>query len=124
MISTARPFDATTQVPDVAAAFMGMGSFNILWIGLLVTVVAVTMNWSNSRLGYWLNLAVVGATDAGLVWALLAPGYMACCSRSLWCSPASHASRCGRSGQAFSHPDGGRSRRGGGLDEGRPLAST
>lgn len=41
MISTARPFDATTQVPDVAAAFMGMGSFNILWIGLLVTVVAV-----------------------------------------------------------------------------------
>jgi hypothetical protein len=77
MISTARPFDATTQVPDVAAAFMGMGSFNILWIGLLVTVVAVTMNWSNSRLGYWLNLAVVGATDAGLVWALLAPGYMA-----------------------------------------------
>jgi len=78
MISTARPFDAqATVVPGASAAFMGMGAFNLLWIGALVTVVAVTLNWRNSRLGYWLNLGIVGATDAGLLWALLVPGIMA-----------------------------------------------
>jgi len=78
MISTARPFDAqATAVPGASAAFMGMGAFNLLWIGVLVTVVAVTLNWRNARLGYWLNLGVVGATDAGLLWALLVPGVMA-----------------------------------------------
>ena len=60
-----------------AAAFMGMGAFNILWIGLLVTVVAVTLNRRKSRLGYWLNLGIVGATDLGLLVALLLPGTMA-----------------------------------------------
>jgi hypothetical protein len=54
-----------------------MGAYNILWIGLLVIVIAVGMNWRNSALGYWLNLAVVGATDLGLLVALLLPGYMA-----------------------------------------------
>jgi hypothetical protein len=78
MISTARPFDAqAAAVPEASAAFMGMGAFNLLWIGALVTVVAVTLNWRNARLGYWLNLGIVGATDAGLLWALLVPGIMA-----------------------------------------------
>jgi hypothetical protein len=78
LISSGRPFDPKAQaVPDVAAAFMGMGAYNILWIGLLVIVIAVGMNWRNSALGYWLNLAVVGATDLGLLVALLLPGYMA-----------------------------------------------
>jgi hypothetical protein len=78
MISSARPLGPEeAAVPSAAAAFMGMGAFNILWIGLLVTVVAITMNWRNSRLGYWLNLGVVGATDLGLLVALLLPGTMA-----------------------------------------------
>lgn len=78
MISSGRPFDpAAGSVPAVAGAFMGMGAFNILWIGVLVAVLALTLNWRNSRLGYWLNLGIVGATDAGLVVALLVPGYMA-----------------------------------------------
>lgn len=78
LISSARRFDtATESVPTVAAAFMGMGAFNVLWIGALVAVIAVTQNWHNSRGGYWLNLGIVGATDAGLLVALLLPGYMA-----------------------------------------------
>jgi len=78
MISSARPLDdASAAVPAAAAAFMGMGAFNIMWIGVLVTVIAVTLNWKNSRLGYWLNLAIVGATDLGLLVALLLPGTMA-----------------------------------------------
>lgn len=78
MISSARPLTPEeAAVPSAAAAFMGMGAFNILWIGLLVTIIAVTMNWRNSRLGHWLNLGIVGATDLGLLVALLLPGTMA-----------------------------------------------
>ncbi|HXI22006.1 MAG TPA: hypothetical protein VNH46_13010 [Gemmatimonadales bacterium] len=78
LIASGRPLDpGVGTVPDAAAAFMGMGAFNILWIGLLVTVVAVTLNRRNSRLGYWLNLGIVGATDLGLLVALLLPGTMA-----------------------------------------------
>lgn len=78
LISSGRPTGgAEAGVPSAAAAFMGMGAFNILWIGALVVVIAVTMNWRNSRLGYWLNLGIVGATDLGLLVALLLPGTMA-----------------------------------------------
>ncbi|HMV31277.1 MAG: hypothetical protein U0104_11240 [Gemmatimonadales bacterium] len=78
MIASGLPFDpAANPVPDPAAAFMGMGAFNLLWIGLLVTGIAVTLNWRNSTLGFWLNVLVVGATDLGLVMFLLTPGVMA-----------------------------------------------
>ena len=78
MISTGQPLDpgAVAVFPEAAAAFMGMGAMNILWIGLLVMYVGMTRNWRNSRNGYWLNLALVGCTDMALVLALLLPGYM------------------------------------------------
>lgn len=78
MISTGRGFDpgAVGAFPEAAAAFMGMGAMNILWIGLLVMYVGITRNWRNSRNGYWLNLALVGGTDLALVLALLLPGIM------------------------------------------------
>jgi hypothetical protein len=77
LVSTARPFDAAGGVPPASAAFMGMGALNILWIGVLVAVIGATLNWRNSRLGYWLNLGIVGGTDAALLAALLLPGIMA-----------------------------------------------
>jgi hypothetical protein len=78
LISTGRGLDsgAVAVVPDAAAAFMGMGAMNILWIGLLVAYVGATRNWRNSREGYWLNLALVGCTDLALLLALLLPGFM------------------------------------------------
>ncbi len=78
MISTGHGFDpgAVGAFPEAAAAFMGMGAMNILWIGLLVLYVGATRNWRNSRNGYWLNLALVGGTDLALVLALLLPGFM------------------------------------------------
>jgi hypothetical protein len=78
LISSAKPLDpATVTVPEAAEAFMMMGAYNIFWIGFLVTVVAVRMNWRNSDFGYWLNLVVVGAVDLGLLLAMLLPGHMA-----------------------------------------------
>lgn len=77
MIATARPPGPNeAQLPAAAGAFMGMGAYNILWIGLLVTIIAAVGNRRNSRLAYWLNLAIVGATDLGLVFTLLWPGIM------------------------------------------------
>jgi hypothetical protein len=61
----------------VVAAVLAFFAWNWLWIGLLVLVVGVTLNWKNNRLGYWLNLAVVSAADLGLIITLLIPGYMA-----------------------------------------------
>lgn len=78
MIASAHPATAESFiVPAPAGAFMGMGAYNILWIGLFVTVIAIVMNWRNSRTGYLINMGVVAATDAGLLFALLIPGHMA-----------------------------------------------
>ena len=63
-------------VPDVMDGVAGYHFFNIMWIGLVVSVVAATMNWKNSRVGAWINLALVGFADAGLVMFMLVPGYI------------------------------------------------
>lgn len=78
MIASANPASPESfAVSAPAAAFMGMGAYNILWLGALVTFVAVTRNWSNSARGYLLNMALAGATDLGLLVFLLIPGHMA-----------------------------------------------
>ena len=70
------------QVPSlgehtVVSAIIAFHSFNMAWIGLLVGLIALRHNWRNSRGGYWLNLALTGSLDVGLVLFLLVPGYMA-----------------------------------------------
>ena len=47
--------------------------FSSLLFGI---VVAVWLNWNNSRLGYWLNLIVVTAADLGFIFYVLVPGYV------------------------------------------------
>jgi len=61
----------------VVSAIIAFHSFNMLWIGLLVGVTAIRLNWRNSRGGYWLSLALTGLLDVGLFVFLLLPGYMA-----------------------------------------------
>lgn len=43
---------------------------------LVAAVVAVTMNWNNSRAGYWVNLVTVSAADLGFIIFILAPGHL------------------------------------------------
>ncbi len=50
-------------------------SWNLAIAGLFAVVVAVMMNWRNSRLGYWLNLYVVSAFDLAYIFAVVLPGY-------------------------------------------------
>ncbi|MCB9136626.1 MAG: hypothetical protein H6636_14470 [Anaerolineales bacterium] len=58
-------------------AVLAYYAWDLLWVGLFVVLVAVILNWKNSPLGYWLNLAVVSAVDGRLLTLLVVPGYMA-----------------------------------------------
>jgi hypothetical protein len=64
-------------IGEVVAAVLAFFAFNWVWIGLLVLVVGIRLNWHNNCIGYWLNLYVAAAADVGLIIFLLAPGYMA-----------------------------------------------
>lgn len=50
-------------------------AWNLLFFALFGIVIAVWMNWNNSRLGYWLNLVVISAADIGFIIFVLVPGY-------------------------------------------------
>lgn len=68
----------TVQAPGaVVHAALSFHAYNLLWMGLLATGIAIVLNWKNSTVGYWMNMAIVGAADIGLIVFLLVPGYMA-----------------------------------------------
>jgi hypothetical protein len=48
----------------------------LLFFALFGIVVAATLNWKNSKLGYWLNFVVVSFGDIGFIVAVLIPGYL------------------------------------------------
>ena len=51
-------------------------AFYLLFFALFGIVVALTLNWKNSRLGYWLNFVVVSFADIGFIVAVLMPAYL------------------------------------------------
>ena len=50
-------------------------AWNLAFFAVFAIVVAVAMNWKNSRLGFWLNLYVISAADIGFIVFVLVPGY-------------------------------------------------
>lgn len=83
-IGSAMPRSELPQISGgVTAAVVVYHVWNLLWVGFFVLVVGLRLNWKNSPLGYWLNMAVVGAIDLGLLVTLLLPGYMAL-SDGIW----------------------------------------
>ena len=48
----------------------------MLCIALFAIGIALTRNWRNDRLGYWLNLAVVSWADGVWVLVVVLPGYV------------------------------------------------
>lgn len=51
-------------------------AWNLAFFAVTVSVVAATLNWHNSTLGYWLNLTVASVTDIGFIAFLLAPRHL------------------------------------------------
>lgn len=58
----------------VVRAVVSFHSFNLLWMGLAAMIIALTLNWKNSKTGFFLNGALIGLADAGLIAFMLAPG--------------------------------------------------
>ena len=77
-IEAARKVYALGQTldPGMVQARIFQDAWNLLFFALFGLVVAVTLNWKNSRLGYWLNLIVVSAGDIGFILTVLIPGYL------------------------------------------------
>ena len=64
-----------TLEPGIVQARVFQDAFNLVVFAIFAIVVAIAFNWKNSRLGYWLNLAVISAADIGFIWYVLMPGY-------------------------------------------------
>ncbi len=62
--------------PGIIQGRIYQDAWNLLFFALFGIVVAVTLNWKNSRLGYWLNLIVVSAGDIGFIVTIIVPGYV------------------------------------------------
>ena len=62
--------------PGIIQGRIYQDAWNLLFFALFGIVVAVTLNWKNSRLGYWLNLVVVSAGDIGFIITIIVPGYI------------------------------------------------
>lgn len=77
MMGTAVPPEQLPTLPHgVSGGVLAFHAWNIIGFGSLSLVIALLLNWQNSRLGYWLNLVIVGIADLGLIIYLLIPGYM------------------------------------------------
>jgi hypothetical protein len=50
-------------------------AWNILFGALAVIVIGVTMNWRNSRTGFWTNLTLVSLLDIAFILFVIVPGY-------------------------------------------------
>lgn len=74
-LASAAPAAVPDGMPGIASAVIGFHAWNLLWMGALVTVVALAWHWRLRRAGLWLNLAIAGFADLGLIGALLIPGY-------------------------------------------------
>jgi hypothetical protein len=70
------PLGAQGAALSVAGGVFAFHAFNLTWLGLTVLCVAILLNWRNVPAGYWLNLAIVGFTDLGLVLFIVTPGIM------------------------------------------------
>lgn len=64
-------------------------AFNLTWLGVLVSVIAVVSNWKNQASGFWVNLALVGLIDLGLILYMVVPGVIPS-SDPWWLGPVSY----------------------------------
>ena len=51
-------------------------AWNLLFASVFAIAIAVTLNWRNTRQGYWINTFLVGIVDLGFILFVLIPGYL------------------------------------------------
>ena len=68
--------ELASSIPDGPAhARLEQGGLNLGLFAVQTMAVAVLLNWRNNRIGFWLNIIVIGAVDTGYVMLLIVPGY-------------------------------------------------
>lgn len=61
--------------PSAAHGRIYQNSGLMITISLAALLVAVTQNWRNDLLGYWINLILISGTDIAFIAFVLIPGY-------------------------------------------------
>src|SRR5258706_4016135 len=49
-------------------------AWNLLFASVAAIGIAVTLNWRNTRSGYWINTVLVSLVDLGFIFFVLVPG--------------------------------------------------
>jgi hypothetical protein len=83
MASGVSPEAIPVHADPATAAVLAFHFWNLTWIGALVAGIGAVLNWRGSRPGFWINLALVAATDAGLFAFLLVPGVLSAAEGSI-----------------------------------------
>ena len=65
-----------TLEPGLVQGRVYQDAWNLVFFAISVSVIAVVLNWRNSRLGFWLNLGIASVTDIGFIIHVLMPGYI------------------------------------------------
>jgi hypothetical protein len=61
--------------PSMVQARVFQDAWNIFFGAIVVIIVGVTMNWRNSKAGFWINLTLVSLLDIAFVAFVIVPGY-------------------------------------------------
>lgn len=65
-----------TLEPGIVQGRVYQDAWNLAFFAIAVSIVAVLLNWRNSRLGFWLNFSLATVTDLGFILHVLVPGYI------------------------------------------------
>jgi hypothetical protein len=61
--------------PSMVQGRLFQNAFYIFAFATTSIVLAIKMNWRNSRAGFWLNALIIGAADVPFIVFVLVPGY-------------------------------------------------
>ena len=65
-----------TLEPGIVQGRVYQDAWSLAFFAISVSVIAVLLNWKNSRLGFWLNYSLATVTDLGFIIHVLVPGYI------------------------------------------------
>ena len=65
-----------TLEPGIVQGRVFQDAWNLAFFAVAVSIIAVLLNWRNSRLGFWLNFSLATVTDIGFIFHVLVPGYI------------------------------------------------
>lgn len=65
-----------TLEPGIVQGRVFQDAWSLAFFAISVSVIAVLLNWKNSRLGFWLNFSLATVTDLGYIIHVLVPGYI------------------------------------------------